>query len=140
MAKMAGAYPSFWIYLLRVGTYPIVETNMLQDKGILLAVVSLVLLAGCVGGGGGDGAEEADWCSADSSTQFANPQTGEKVALEIVGLVEEDGRTVCKGIWTTNTGEVQRMELFWNEDESYRKMITYDEAGKVVNEIVISDN
>lgn len=110
---------------------------------MLIAVMGLVLFAGCVGGnGGGDGdpGGEADWCSADASTQFSNPQTGEMIALAIVGLVEEDGRTVCKGVWTANTGEVQRMELFWTEDESYRKMITYDEAGEVINEVVISDN
>lgn len=113
---------------------------MLLDKSKFIAIACLVLVAGCLGGNGGGSAGEADWCSADASTQFSNPQTGEMVSLEIVGLIEQDGRTVCKGVWTANTGDVRRMELYWNEDESYRKMITYDQAGEVINEVVINDN
>jgi len=107
----------------------------------LLIVVSLVIIAGCTGGGGGaaGGDGSADWCTSASTTQFSNPQTGEQVSMEIEGIVELDGHTVCKGVWETNQGDVRRMELYWTEDESYRKMITYNGSGATLNEIVMSN-
>ena len=84
---------------------------------------------GAVGGG-----SSGSFCQAGSSYSFANPQTGEQVALEVQGMVSHDGRQVCKATWTTNEGQIQRMEMYYTEDGSYQKVIMYDGNGNVVGE------
>lgn len=133
---------------------------MKRNDTPLLLLVLLVVLAGCAGGsGGGTGAEEggtttamdegtspaagdsgstANWCTEGQRAQFSNPETGEQASWEVQGLVEEDGRQVCKAVWETNQGETRRIEMFYTEDESYRKMITYDAEGEQIDEFVVS--
>lgn len=117
----------------------------------LLLLVALVVLAGCTGGGAdggtsgesdetttadaGVGGSSSDWCNPGQTAQISNPETGEEASWEIVGIVKEDGREVCKAVWETNQGEISRVEKFFTEDESYRKMISYDADGAVVNEV-----
>lgn len=126
----------------------------------ILLVAILIVLSGCVGGGGSgptdgaaeneqttmgasgatggqaaDGGSSTDWCDAGQSMQYANPGSGERVAWTVQGIVQMDGRQVCKATWTTNQGDVRRMELFFSKDETYRKMISYDAGGKVINEM-----
>jgi len=116
----------------------------------LLGLVLLVVLAGCAGGSGGDAGSadgasgvtsdgndgaSADWCVQGQTSRFANPETGEQVSMEIQGVVERNGRQVCRAVWETNQGDVRRIEMLFTEDGSYRKMITYDENGEVFNEM-----
>ena len=116
----------------------------------ILGLVLVVVLAGCAGGPGGDagaadgttgeasdGSDGAstDWCPRGQTSRFANPETGEQVSMEIQGVVERDGRQVCRAVWETNQGEVRRIEMLFTEDGSYRKMISYDEDDDVVNEV-----
>lgn len=120
----------------------------------VLGLIVLVVLAGCAGGSGGgpagdgengagdgvdatpgdgDGAS-ADWCVRGQTSRFTNPETGERVSMEVKGVVERDGRQVCRAVWETNQGDVRRIEMLYAEDGSYRKMISYDADGEVVNE------
>ncbi len=128
----------------------------LRTIGIVLVAVSMVL-AGCSGGenplAGGDGAGDggaidddgvaeggtadggsSDWCRAGESYAYANPQTGEQTSLEIQGLTTYEGQEVCEATWTTSEGEVQRMVLYFTEDDSYTKVLMYDGDGNVVAE------
>lgn len=94
------------------------------------------------GDGGGDGAVDGgstDWCREGESYSYANPQTGEQADMEIQGIVERDGRQVCKATWSSNQGDVQRMEVFFTEDDSYASVILYDGNGNVVAEYSGSD-
>lgn len=121
----------------------------------VLALVVIVGFAGCLGGLGGspDGetpgdnggdanggtsgdAASADWCPKGTTQHVANPQSGEQVSMQINGIIEHDGRQVCHAVWETNDaeGDIQKMEMFYTEDESYRKIIMYDENGDVVQE------
>lgn len=118
-----------------------------RTAGAVLLALALVL-AGCSGGGNpledgttpqdGDGAS-TDWCRTGSSYSFANPQNGEQTSMEIQGIVEKDGRDVCKATWTTTEGDVQRMELFFTEDSSYSSVVMYDGDGNVVSRYSGSD-
>jgi hypothetical protein len=121
---------------------------------LLLVVVAAVALAGCAGADGGNGgtgagttvadggADDAggssDWCEAGQSMQMTNPQTGERASWEVRGIVQEGGRQVCRVTWESNQGDVQQVELFFTENESYRKMVTYDANGNVVNEVQLT--
>lgn len=118
---------------------------------LTVLVVALVVLAGC-GGTGGSGASDADgqsgsqqgedsnWCPAGQSTQVANPQTGEQVSLVFQGVVTYENREVCKATWKTDNPEndVARMEMYFSEDDSYQKIITYDDDGNAINEMQMS--
>ena len=134
---------------------------MKANRTTLLILVGTVVLAGCLGGGadggptgddssassGDEGADSgtggsdpsSDWCDAGQRAQFANPQTGEAASWEVQGIVEEDGREVCKAVWETNQGEVSRIEMYFTEDESYRKMVTYDADGEMIDEFEFGD-
>lgn len=121
---------------------------------LLFVVVAALALAGCAGADGGNGGNGAgttvadggadgsggssSWCPAGQSMQMANPQTGEQASWEVKGTVQEDGREVCRITWETNQGDVRRVEMFFTEDESYRKMVTYDADGNVVNEVQLT--
>ena len=125
---------------------------MPTDRLSLLVVLVLVALAGCAGGDGGpattptpdgtaadgDGAS-TDWCPVGQTMQLTNPQTGEMASWEVKGVVESDGRQACRVTWQTNQGEIRRVDLFFTEDESYRKMITYDAEGVVLSEVRLDD-
>jgi hypothetical protein len=117
---------------------------------LTVLVVALVVVAGCGGSGtqgetsadgqSGNQGADSDWCPAGQSTQFANPQTGEQVSLVFQGTVTYEGRQVCKATWETNDpeGDVVRVEMYFSEDESYRKVVTYDADGNVLNEMQMS--
>lgn len=128
---------------------------MTLDRVRLVLVVALLVLAGCSGadggpagatadGGGetaadaGDGGPSSDWCGAGQTVQMTNPQTGERASWEVRGVVTEDDRRVCRVTWETNQGDVRRIDMLFSEDESYRKMITYDAEGNVVGEVQLS--
>jgi len=133
---------------------------MANSTKFTILLVVCVLVSGCAGVGPGleDAAEEAeeqanedggdssddqqaassdDWCPEGQSTQYANPDTGQQVSLEFEGIVEREGREVCKAVWATDDpdGEVARMEMYFSEDDSYQEIITYDAEGNVVNEM-----
>jgi len=134
---------------------------MANSTKFTILLVVCVLVSGCAGVGPGleDAAEEAeeqanedggdssddqqaassdDWCPEGQSTQYANPDTGQQVSLEFEGIVERDGREVCHYVWETDDpdGEIARMEMYVNEDETYRETIYYDAEGEVVFEQV----
>jgi hypothetical protein len=88
--------------------------------------------------GAGDGGS-TDWCREGESYSYANPQTGEQADMEIQGIVQRDGRQVCKASWSSNQGDVQRMEVFFSEDDSYASVVLYDGSGNVVGEFSGSD-
>lgn len=105
-------------------------------------VVALVLLAGCSGGGGGGGGDggagSADWCDKGDSYSYSNPQSGEEASMEIKGIVDHNGRQVCKAVWTGSGGsdsQVGKMELYFTENGDYNHLIMYDEDGNKLYEI-----
>lgn len=127
------------------------QTDRVPLFVLLVAAIALAGCAGADGGSGGNGAGTtvadggadgsggtSDWCSAGQSMQMANPQTGEQASWEVHGIVQEDGREACRVTWESNQGDVRRVELFFTEDESYRKMVTYDADGNVVNEVQLT--
>lgn len=109
-------------------------------------IVLLVALAGCLGGFGGPtpgsgssssgdgGGTASGWCPEGSTRGFANPETGDRATLEIEGIVEHEGKEVCKAVWEGNSGEVRKMEMYYTEDDSYQHVVMYDGSGTVVNE------
>lgn len=88
------------------------------------------------GGSQGSGSSSS-WCPAGQTTSFANPQTGEQASMTVQGVVTHEGRQVCKAVWESSggDGQVAKMEVYFTEDESYRKVVTYDAEGNVVNEM-----
>lgn len=130
----------------------------------ILALTLVVVLAGCAGGIGGDGAENGgtlaadgdpdasggsdgadastDWCPEGTTQRFANPETGEETSMEVRGMVERDDQRVCQAVWETNTnedeGDVQRIEMYYTQDREYYEMVMYDGDGNVVEEFDMS--
>jgi len=124
-------------------------------------VVLLVLVSGCSesGGGGsdptdsdaanpaegpaGDGGDGmfgdggSSGCQAGQSTMFASPETGERVTLEIEGIVTHEGRELCKAVWESSDPDAgfARMEMFFEAGGQYQKIVYYDAQGNEVNEI-----
>jgi|GEM_PF-3165711 len=91
-------------------------------------------------GEGGDSTQmgsgdDTGWCGESGSMQFTDPQTGEQASFDVQGVVDHEGRQVCKAVWETNQGEVQRVEMYYTEDRSYQHLVYYDAAGNVVNEV-----
>lgn len=84
---------------------------------------------------GGDGSAE-QWCPEGQSVQVANPQTGERASLVYEGIVTHEGREVCKAVWEGSSGDgnIAKIVMFFNEDETFQKTIFYDENGNVVME------
>lgn len=119
--------------------------------------IVLVVLAACPGGAGGpprdggtaaaDGADaapggesdgdgaSADWCVWGQTSRFTNPETGERVSMEVEGVVSYEGRQACEAVWEANRGGVRRVEMYFTEDRSYHVMVTYDAEWNVVNEV-----
>lgn len=126
--------------------------SSISKRDILtVLVVALMVFAGCSGsatGGGTDAdgqsgsqqAEGSDWCPAGQSTQITNPQTGEQVSLVYQGIVTHENQRVCKATWETNNPEddIAKMEMYFSQDDSYQKIITYDDSGNVLNEMQMS--
>lgn len=118
---------------------------MIQKQHLSLLVVTLlVALAGCSSGSlvettddsGGNGSGDADWCDEGDSTQWTNPETGERVTLNIEGTTTYEGREVCVGSWETNDpdSDAARIEYWYSEDGSYTRIVTYDAQGNIINE------
>ncbi|NOZ59895.1 MAG: hypothetical protein GXO66_10040 [Euryarchaeota archaeon] len=116
----------------------------------MVALVALVLVAGCTGGGGGEagGAGEAvgekvaekvkeevapdNWCVKGSYWQWANPTTGESASLEVKGIVEHEGKKTCKAEMKSTTGEkYARMEGYFTKDGEYTHVLFYDEQDRL---------
>jgi hypothetical protein len=92
----------------------------------------------------GDGApsgESAEWCRAGQTTSTSNPQQGTRTTFTVEGLVEHDGRTVCKSTFEFQDEDAQfsRIEMYYDEDQSYQTLVYYDQNGDVVYEIDASD-
>lgn len=118
---------------------------MIQKQHLSLVVVTLlVALAGCSSGGlvettddsGDDSSGDADWCDEGDSTEWTNPETGERVTLNIEGTTTHEGREVCVGSWETNDpdSDAARIEYWYSEDGSYTRIVTYDAQGNIINE------
>lgn len=101
--------------------------------------------SGGTGDGTGDGSgtpgESASWCQAGQTTSASNPQEGSQTTFTVEGLVEHDGRTVCKATLEVSGQDAaySRVEMFYDEDESYHHMVYYDQNGDVVYEFDVSD-
>lgn len=122
---------------------------------LLSAVVLVVVIAGCTGGSvpglGGDtstpapaadggGSSGSSDCRAGESYQWADPQTGERISLNVRGTVSHEGRQVCKAVYETTDPDAgySRVVMYYAEDDSYRKVVYYDQDGNVVNEFTMS--
>lgn len=108
----------------------------------LLVVVTCLALAGCSSGTPGDGTEngstdDAEWCQTGESTEWTNPETGERVSLTVNGTTTYEGREVCVSVWETNDpdSETARMEFWYSEDNEYTRIVTYDAQGNVISEV-----
>jgi hypothetical protein len=95
-------------------------------------------------GGAADGpstGESTEWCQAGQSTTTSNPQQGTQTTFTVQGIVEYDGRTVCHATFEFDDPDVQfsRIEMYYDEDQSYQTLVYYDQDGNVVYEIDASD-
>ncbi len=112
----------------------------------MVALVALVLLAGCTGGGSGAGeavgekvAEKVkeevapeEWCIRGSYWQWMNPTTGESARLMVKGVVEHEGRQTCKAVLEGKTGEeYARWEGYFTKEGDYTHMLFYDDQGRL---------
>lgn len=98
--------------------------------------------AGDDGGNDGSTGESAEWCQAGQSTATSNTQQGTQTTFTVQGLIEYDGRTVCQATFEFDDPDVEfsRIEMYYDEDRSYQRLVYYDEAGNVVYEIDTSDD
>jgi hypothetical protein len=120
---------------------------MIRKRTLTLVVLAVtVALAGCSAGTtdgntSGDGSTDgAAWCNTGESTQWTNPETGERVSLTINGTTTHEGKDVCVGSWATSNpdGDVARVQYMYTEDGSYTRWVSYDANGNVVNEFETS--
>ena len=112
----------------------------------VLAIVLTVFTSGCIGTGvntgipgptGGTG----EWCNEGANWRTANPQTGEMSTFNIEGIVQHEGRTTCKAVWTaSNTENDATMEYYFTEDENYTHFLMYNEEGQLQYEMEITDS
>ena len=107
-----------------------------------MAVLALVLFAGCTGGGGGTAAGAAEkvaervgeeaapaegWCVEGSYWSWMNPVTGESAKLAIKGVVDHEDRSTCKAVLEGKAaGKYARWEGYFTRDGGYTHMLFYD--------------
>lgn len=99
---------------------------------------------GGTGDGAGDGGtagESTEWCQAGQTTWTSDAQQGSRTTFTVQGVVEYDGRTVCQATFEFQDADAQfsRIEMYYDEDQSYQTLVYYDEEGNVVYEIDASD-
>lgn len=82
-------------------------------------------------------------CPVGSIMTTSNPNTGEMVAMEIVGKENIDGIEMCHGVYEANTPDengIARVEYYWsNENDEAFMWIAYDEEGNVISEMKAMD-
>jgi len=85
--------------------------------------------------------DSSDWCAVGSSWKSTNPQTGEEVAMEIVGTETVDGVLMCKAVFETNVEdeEVSKIEYLWSEDGETYFWTAYDVSGEIVSQMSMKD-
>jgi hypothetical protein len=82
-----------------------------------------------------------NWCPVGSSWNTANPQTGEKVTMNVVGTETVDGVLMCKAVYETNSEEedFSKVEYLWSEDGNTLFWTAYDESGEKISEFSMKD-
>lgn len=92
------------------------------------------------GGGTAQGGTADDWCVEGQTASFADPRSGQQASMEVKGLVDHEGREVCKAVYETDDPDTgySRVVMFYTEDDSYRKIVYYDEQGNVINEFTMA--
>ncbi len=112
-----------------------------------MAVLALVLFAGCTGGGDGTAGGAAEkvaervveeaapaegWCVEGSYWSWMNPVTGESARLVIKGVVDHEGRSTCKAVLEGKAGgEYARWEGYFTRDGEYTHMLFYDDQNRL---------
>lgn len=92
--------------------------------------------AGTTGSDGG----QAAWCPTGQSFETSDPETGERVSLVYDGVVEQDGRELCKATWEADGAEdFARAEMYFDESRSYQRIVYFDASGSVVDEVVVGE-
>ena len=83
---------------------------------------------------------ENEWCPAGMTWDVANPQTGEVVSMEIVGIETVDGVEMCKALLDQNTDGVDaKMTYMFSEDGETVEWIYYDADDNIVWHMSVKD-
>ncbi|WP_144060756.1 PPC domain-containing protein [Salinarchaeum sp. Harcht-Bsk1] len=118
----------------------------MQRKLLTLgAVIVLVTMAGCSGGilGGGGGSGTPDWCHQNAFQELSasGGEMNENVSASVQGMTDREGNDVCQVRYeapSDSNSMYQRVDLFYNEDQSYVVMVYYDSHGNQVGEVDLS--
>ncbi len=84
---------------------------------------------------------EDSWCPVGTTMNFADPQTGETVSMEIVGTETIEGIEMCKAVVELDGVEddVAKIEYMWSENGELFIWKSYDSAGNLVSEMEMID-
>lgn len=131
----------------------------MKSKILVTGVMVLMIgLTGCIGGplggpggggnggGGGGGGQNADWCDKSMAQSFgyASPQGDVSYTWKVEGVVQQEGRQVCKVILdyketaTQQGSEVGRIVYYFDEPGNYFKYEAYAPNGTKVGEYEFS--
>jgi len=127
----------------------------LYKKLIILLVLFTLLTAGCTEKDSttistSDGemdisfnvpeGSENEWCPVGMTVDIANPQTGETISMEIVGIETVDGVEMCKSFIDPNTDGVNaKMTYMFSEDGETVEWMYYDTNGNIISQMSVKN-
>ena len=83
---------------------------------------------------------ENEWCPVGMTVDIANPQTGETISMEIVGIETVDGVEMCKSFIDPNTDGVNaKMTYMFSEDGETVEWMYYDANGNIISQMSVKD-
>ena len=83
---------------------------------------------------------ENEWCPVGMTVDIANPQTGETISMEIVGIETVDGVEMCKSFIDPNTDGVDaKMTYMFSEDGETVEWMYYDANGNIISHMSVKD-
>ena len=83
---------------------------------------------------------ENEWCPVGMTVDIANPQTGETISMEIVGIETVDGVEMCKSFIDPNTDGVDaKMTYMFSEDGETVEWMYYDANGNIISQMSVKD-
>lgn len=108
----------------------------MRRNWLLIGVVVLVVLAGCSSITGDDGGSSADWCGESTAQGFQMVQSGEQVTVDVEGVVEREGQSMCHVQYEYASGQRSQYgsaDFFFTEGGESFEVIYYDENGNQIS-------